>query len=138
MARLGAIMGGFSLLATAASVGFVQYGDELRGVAKAAGVPHRPGVVQHEAAVLATVALDGRDVLDGFTLTGVSREDFTLHFAEATTVTLSNLRVSGTVLAPLAAVSLTSGRIEGSVYAASLDVQKARIRSDVSSGSFCE
>ena len=27
------------LLATAASVGFVQYGDELRGVAKAAGVP---------------------------------------------------------------------------------------------------
>ena len=53
------------LLATAASVGFVQYGDELRGVAKAAGVPLGRVVmlqIAYEAfAACTSIIVEGKD-----------------------------------------------------------------------------
>ena len=59
----------------------------------------------------------------GFTLNGVNRQGVLFNFYQATTLTLSGIGVEGSVLAPLAAFTFTSGNINGQIIGASLSGQ---------------
>ena len=57
----------------------------------------------------------------GFTLNGVSAENVLFNLANATTVTMANMSLQGSLLAPEATVNFTNGNIVGSLIADNLN-----------------
>jgi len=64
----------------------------------------------------------------GMSLAGASPADVVFNLRDAGTVTIANVRVLGSVLAPAAAVQVRDGEVQGGVFARTLRVERATLR----------